>query len=315
VAYIYDTTVDPDAENNSHALILDLVGSNKRVLEVGCATGYVTKVLTERGCDVVGIELDADAAARAESWAERVIVGDLNVGMLWQELDGELFDVVTFGDVLEHLLEPLDTLRAAVRHLKPTGFVVISVPNIAHGDVRIALLLGTFPYRETGLLDRSHVRFFTKTALRAMIDAAGLLLVETRKVVVPLFQTELGVTGDSVDQSIVNVILEDREAETYQFVVKVVPDNGLHAVTSLADRVAELTDQNHDEMIRTALLHQEMDQLKREGETRRAEAEAYRLQLEALLNTKTFRFVAPLRKAYGWLHRGPNQRSLKRKTS
>jgi len=89
--------------------------------------------------------------------AERVIVGDLNVGTLWQELDGEQFDVVTFGDVLEHLLEPLDALRAAVRHLKPSGFVVISVPNIAHGDVRIALLLGTFPYRETGLLDRTHV--------------------------------------------------------------------------------------------------------------------------------------------------------------
>ena len=80
VAFIYEVPVDPDAENNPHSFMLDIVGYNKRVLEVGCANGFVTKVLSERGCTVVGIELDAEAAAVAEKWAEKVVVGDLDAG-------------------------------------------------------------------------------------------------------------------------------------------------------------------------------------------------------------------------------------------
>ena len=63
MAFIYEVPVDPDAENNPHSFILDIVGYNKRVLEVGCANGFVTKVLSERGCTVVGIELDAEAGS------------------------------------------------------------------------------------------------------------------------------------------------------------------------------------------------------------------------------------------------------------
>ena len=68
---------------------------------------------------------------------------------------------MVMGDVLEHLRDPLNSLRHAVRKLKPSGFVVTSLPNIAHGDVRMALMQGKFRYRETGLLDRTHMRFFT----------------------------------------------------------------------------------------------------------------------------------------------------------
>src|SRR5581483_4673632 len=219
LAFIYETTVDP-AGDSSHAATLDIVGYNKRVLEVGCATGYFTKALTDRGCKVVAIEVDPDAAAIAEKWAERVVVGDLDAGTLWRDLDGEQFDAITFGDVLEHLRDPLATIRSAVQLLRASGIVAISVPNIAHGDVRIALLQGEFPYHETGLLDRTHVQFFTKRNLENLVKEAGLVLVETRRVVKPLFQTEIEVERQHVAQSIVNMILEDPEAETYQFVVK-----------------------------------------------------------------------------------------------
>ena len=142
---------------------------------------------------------------------------------------------MTFGDVLEHLRDPLAALRVAVRHLNPSGYVALSVPNIAHGDVRMALLLGAFPYGDTGLLDRTHIRFFTGSSLEELIREAGLVLAETRRVVAPLFGTELGVTHDSVDQSTIDVIRDDPEAETYQFVVKAVLDNGAHDLTALAD--------------------------------------------------------------------------------
>jgi len=320
LAFIYETTVDPEADQNSHAFTLDIVGHNKRVLEVGCATGYFTKALSDRGCQVVGIELDADAAAVAEKWAERVVVGNLDTGDLWSELEGEQFDAITFGDVLEHLRNPLETLRSAVRNLKPSGIVAISVPNIAHGDVRMTLMQGEFPYHETGLLDRTHIKFFTKQSLSEMLREAGLVLVETRRVAKPLFQTELGVERDTVDQSVVNSILEDPEAETYQFVVKAVLDNGTRTLAMLADRVNELSDQVHGEAVRTALIHKqerdfekcryELVSLQRELnqthlalQAARREAAELQQQNTAILNTKTFRVLGPLRRIYSLIPR------------
>jgi 2-polyprenyl-3-methyl-5-hydroxy-6-metoxy-1,4-benzoquinol methylase len=319
LAFIYETTVDPSGES-SHAATLDIVGYNKRVLEVGCATGYFTKALKDRGCQVVGIEMDPDAAAIADKWAERVVVGDLDAGRLWQELEGEQFDAITFGDVLEHLRDPLATIRAAAHTLKSSGTVAISVPNIAHGDVRMALLQGEFPYRETGLLDRTHIQFFTKRNLENLIKEAGLLPVETRRIVKPLFQTELEIERQDVAQTTINSILEDPEAETYQFVVKAVQDNGTRTLATLADRVNELADRAHDEVIRTALLRKEITEQERaqldlqhrldrsnraleraleDLRVARHESELYRQQTEAILNTKTFRLLSPMRRLYG----------------
>jgi 2-polyprenyl-3-methyl-5-hydroxy-6-metoxy-1,4-benzoquinol methylase len=319
LAFIYETTVDPSGES-SHAATLDIVGYNKRVLEVGCATGYFTKALKDRGCQIVGIEMDPDAAAVAEKWAERVIVGNLDAGTLWQELEGEQFDAITFGDVLEHLRDPLATIRAAVHVLKSSGMVAISVPNIAHGDVRMALLQGEFPYHETGLLDRTHIQFFTKRNLENLVKEAGLVPVETRRIVKPLFQTELEIERDDVAQSTINSILQDPEAETYQFVVKAVQDNGTRTLSTLADRVNELADRAHDEVVRTALLRKEITDQERvrqnlqheldrsqralqraldELQAARHECELYRQQAEAILNTKTFRLLSPMRRLYG----------------
>ncbi len=324
MAFIYETTVDPDGDS-SHAATLDIVGYNKRVLEVGCATGYFTKALKDRGCQVVGIEMDPDAAAIAEKWAERVVVGDLDAGTLWEELEGEQFDVITFGDVLEHLRDPLATIRASVKFLKSSGIVAVSVPNIAHGDVRMALLKGEFPYHDTGLLDRTHIQFFTKRNLENLIREAGLVPIETRRIVKPLFQTELEIERQDVAQSTINSILEDPEAETYQFVVKAVQDNGTRTLATLADRVSELADRAHDEVVRTALLRkeiadrekarqglqQELDRSKRalqraldELQVARHECELYRQQAEAILGTKTFRLLSPMRRLYGRVHRG-----------
>jgi 2-polyprenyl-3-methyl-5-hydroxy-6-metoxy-1,4-benzoquinol methylase len=312
LAFIYETTVNPDDPNSSHALTLALVGFNKRVLEVGCATGFFTRALVDRGCQVVGIEVDADAAAVASEWAERIVVGDLDAGTLWSELEGEQFDAITFGDVLEHLRDPLSTLRAAVRYLKPSGLVAISVPNIAHGDVRMALLHGEFPYRETGLLDRTHVRFFTKSSLRELIREAGLVWLETRRTVVPLFQTELAPECAGTDQSTVAAILQDTEAETYQFVIKAVLDDGSQALSALAGRVEELDDTVHDEQVRAGLLQKELEKLSGElqnshQELREArhESGALRQQYDAVLNTKTFRMLAPLRRLYGLVRQRP----------
>ena len=254
MSFIYETAVDPDAENNSHAFALSLIGFNKSVLEVGCSTGYLTKVMSERGCNVVGIEIDPDAALVAEQWAEQVVVGNIDEGEVWNYVKDEAFDVVVLGDVLEHLRDPLGSLRQAVRKIKPTGYVVTSLPNIAHGDVRIALLQGRFRYAPTGLLDRTHMRFFTLETIRDLLREAGLVVVDTKRVVMPLFYSEIGVKRSDVNHKTLDELHADPEVETYQFVMKSVRDNGPQAVNELADRVQELTDRLHNQRMRIALI-------------------------------------------------------------
>jgi 2-polyprenyl-3-methyl-5-hydroxy-6-metoxy-1,4-benzoquinol methylase len=258
--FTYDLTIDPDAENNTHAFALGMIGHNKKVLEVGCATGYFTKVLAERGCKVIGMEIEPEAAKLAEQWAERVVVGNADDPEPWDVVDDESFDVVTFGDVLEHLRDPLIVLRRAVTKLKPAGFIVTSLPNIAHGDVRLSLLRGAFRYSDTGLLDRTHMRFFTLETVRELLAEAGLVVVDTQRVVVPLFHTEFSLSREEYPEAIVEEIRADADSETYQFVMKAVIDNGSQAVSDMAhaleesaDRIYELESQirrlqvNHDE--------------------------------------------------------------------
>ncbi len=217
---IYEVPVDPDAENNCHAFALSFIGYNKSVLEVGCSTGYFTKAMVARGCNVVGLEIDPNAAKEAEQWAERVVVGDIDDEDIWGYVKDESFDVVVLGDVLEHLRDPLASLRHAVRKLKPSGFVVTSLPNIAHGDIRMSLLLGRFQYRDVGLLDRTHIHFFTLDSMRELMKEAGLIVADTKRVVVPLFQSEIGVRRDEIGASTLDQLLTDPEAESYQFVSK-----------------------------------------------------------------------------------------------
>ena len=250
----YHTSINPDEENDAHSCLLRMVGFNKRVLEAGCASGHVSEALSKQGCSVVGIEIDAEVVLPAKQWVERVVIGNFDDGELWKELEGEMFDAVLFGDVLEHLKTPLETLTESLKHLLPTGAIVISVPNIAHADVKVALLKGTFPYADSGLLDRTHVHFFTKESLLELIRAAGLVPVEFNRVTVPVFTTEIGVQESDVDGAALAAILADRESETYQFVIKAVRDDGSRSLENLSQDLIGLSDKLVDEQRRYAQL-------------------------------------------------------------
>lgn len=264
----YHAAINPDEPNNSHSAMLRMVGFNKRVLETGCASGHMSALLKAQGCTVVGMEIESAAFGPAMQWLERAVIGDLEAPATWSELDGTVFDAIVFGDVLEHLKDPLSALRAAAVHMAPAGFVVISVPNIAHADVKVALIKGTFPYSESGLLDRTHLTFFTKDRLVELVREAGLALVEISRITAPAFSTEIGVSRDDVDDATFAAIMSDREAETYQFVVKAVRDDADHARDALTARLVSLSDELLD--------------LTKSNETLRAENQALAAQVGAL---------------------------------
>jgi 2-polyprenyl-3-methyl-5-hydroxy-6-metoxy-1,4-benzoquinol methylase len=262
----YHTDFDVENDNNSHAAMLRMVGFNKRVLEAGCASGHVSEKLSAQGCSVVGIEIDAAVVEPAKQWLERVIVGNFDDPAVWQELEGELFDAILFGDVLEHLKDPLATLRESLRFLAPSGTVVISVPNIAHADVKIALVKGQFPYSDDGLLDRTHISFFTKESLLKLVKDAGLVEVEIFRVTLPVFHTEIGVEQGDVDDQVLAALLKERESETYQFVIKAVRDNGDRSLETLAGDLVELTDKLYDQTRRNQMLEAKLDGLEEKVE-------------------------------------------------
>ncbi|MEO7556221.1 MAG: class I SAM-dependent methyltransferase [Acidimicrobiales bacterium] len=201
------------------------VPDGARVLDLGCATGHTARLLSQQGCTVVGVEIDPIAAASARAWCESVHVVDLDTADLGRQLDGQRFDVITAGDILEHLRDPVTTLANLSPLLAAGGVVIASIPNIAHGSVRIALLSGTFAYRDFGILDKTHLRFFTLDTIKATFAAAGYELVDVDRVSAPL---ELGEPYDAstLPPEIEEAVRRLEEAETYSFVVQARPVAG-----------------------------------------------------------------------------------------
>ncbi len=170
---------------SSHSVILARAGEGRgrRLLDVGAADGFLAEQLTERGYEVTCIEGDQGLAALAAGKCRSVVVADLEGDL--PDLDGP-FDVIVYGDVLEHLKDPLRVFLTLNRLLSPGGTIIVSVPNVAHLWVRLQLLLGRFEYADQGILDRTHLRFFTLGSFRRFLAEAKLTVVELVATPVPL---------------------------------------------------------------------------------------------------------------------------------
>ena len=174
-----------DDPHSSHSVILSRLGEGRgrKALDVGAADGFLAERLTAQGWTVTALERDPELAARARGRCKEVVVADLESA---PPLRHGPFDAIVYGDVLEHLSDPGAVLRALDQTLAPGGTVIVSVPNVAHLWVRLSLLAGRFDYADRGILDRTHLRFFTRRTLRELLRAAGLTVVELAVTPVPL---------------------------------------------------------------------------------------------------------------------------------
>jgi len=216
---VYQAVVDPAERNTSHSLMLELVGNDRLVLDVGCASGYLAEALEKNGCLVSGVEFDADEAAKARPFLQQLVVADLNQVDLAEQFPGSTFDTIVFGDVLEHLLDPARVLSSALKLLDPNGRVVISIPNVVHGAVRLSVLQGHWDYRDTGLLDRTHIKFFTLDTLLAMLAQAGLTVADLRSTVADPLATEIRVDAEALPPEVVEWVRNQPRAKDYQYVL------------------------------------------------------------------------------------------------
>lgn len=163
--------------------ILDLVPRySPRVLEVGCGSGQTLAMLKEKNLcgQTVGIELFAEAADKAQKRVDQIYCLDIESKTLPETIG--TFDLILLLDVLEHLLDPWTVLKKLVAgHLAPEGRVIVSLPNARHFSLVIPLLFGKFDYKERGILDKTHLRFFTRDSATKLLQGAGLLIEKTKR--------------------------------------------------------------------------------------------------------------------------------------
>lgn len=141
------------------------------VLDIGCGTGALGEKLKQKECIVHGVEYSEESAKIANSRIDKVIV--LNIEKEIPRLKSE-YDVIIFADVLEHLRNPEEVLKKYSQFLKENGLVIISLPNIANWSIRTKLLFGKFNYTKTGILDETHLHFYTIKTAKKMVENVGL---------------------------------------------------------------------------------------------------------------------------------------------
>ena len=171
---------------SSHYYARQLVGRGQDVLDVGCGEGFFAAELKKEGNRIVGV--DALPTAGESSALERYISADLNVAQpdLARQAGEHAFDRVLLLDVLEHLVRPARLLAEVRPALREGGLLVVFVPNVANITVRLALLFGRFNYTDRGILDRTHLNFYTRKTARAFLEENGWEIATAKTTIMPL---------------------------------------------------------------------------------------------------------------------------------
>jgi 2-polyprenyl-3-methyl-5-hydroxy-6-metoxy-1,4-benzoquinol methylase len=194
------------SRHSSYQYFLSWIGKQQQVLDIGCGEGFFAKEIVEAGNSVVGIDvLELPQHVRLfDAYAQ----ANLNQGLQEAEpmLAQRRFNRILLQDVLEHVPDPARLLRDCRQFLAPDGLLLISVPNVANITVRLSLLFGRFKYTERGILDRTHLRFFTRRTAREAIQEAGYTIERESATVMPV-ELALNLSADHPLMRLVNAAL------------------------------------------------------------------------------------------------------------
>lgn len=225
VAERYQYEIDLSA-NTAAAQVVRLTGEQKSVLELGPGPGTILRYLARhQQCTVSAVELDQACADALRDVCQTVVQGNLNQSDWLQAFAGQRFDVIIAADVLEHLQNPWQCLRDMRSLLTADGYAVISIPNVGHNSVLASLMTGRFPYQSRGLLDQTHLRFFTRHDFEQVLFECGLLPSHWFAIQKPAAEAELGhhwTTLNPVQQQMLNA---NPYGNDYQYVVRAYASN------------------------------------------------------------------------------------------
>ncbi|MEG2554481.1 MAG: class I SAM-dependent methyltransferase [Odoribacter sp.] len=206
-------------ENLSLGYFLTQIPPHSSVLEFGPGCGHMTKYLKEElKCKVTCIELIPEMAKMAALYAEKMIISNIDEGEWEKEITGT-FDYILFGDVLEHLKKPDLAIEKAIKILSPDGFIISSIPNISHNAIIMSLRHGKFQYTDFGLLDNTHIHFFTREEMNRIFNEKGLHCVEEKSI----FKRPSSIEPQEFyiqNISLIYPLIRRRDGHIFQFVCK-----------------------------------------------------------------------------------------------
>jgi 2-polyprenyl-3-methyl-5-hydroxy-6-metoxy-1,4-benzoquinol methylase len=220
----YDYEIDLN-DDGAPARVVRMVGRKKRVLEIGAGPGSMTRVLRDSfDCRITAVEVDEDVIPALTPFCERVYRANLNDPKWPQALANERkFDVIIIADVLEHLYDPWTALPRIKGLLADNGNIIVSIPHAGHNSVLACLLDEDLAYRDAGLLDRTHIRFFGMKNIQALFDAAGLAITEAEFVIRSPEETEFAAAWNRLLAALRTQLLKNEFGHVYQIVARAVP--------------------------------------------------------------------------------------------
>ena len=302
--------IDLANQSTSFAKIASQIGRNSQVLDIGCSSGYLAEALIlDKAAKVTGIELDPADAKLARQRGLEAVFNDNVEHFNWGKLKAKKFDHIIMADILEHLLDPESVLRKASTVLAPKGTIIASIPNIAHTSIRTELMLGNFVYEPLGILDNTHIKYFTRDTIINLFSGAGLTVTRIESVA---YDLPADLIKEQLEQIGLNAtpkfdeLLDSPEARTYQWVITAALEPSelpikttelpKKLVMSHAKLVNELAILRQQEKDNTRSNPETVGRLTKELETARAELVAIQRSRSWHLATfmrKVFRAIVP----------------------
>ena len=187
------------ATNTSLSKIVDLINQNDTdILDVGCSSGYLDSLIKKKyPANITGIEINKQDATIAKKYVDKIFNIDIENNNLSQI--NQKFDVIILADILEHLKNPDETLHRISLFLKPHGRIIASIPNFLHYSVKIKILTNNWGYENYGLLDKTHLKFFSFNTIKKTFQSSSLFINQVDYVVSDInnhgLQTELLTAG------------------------------------------------------------------------------------------------------------------------
>ena len=219
-SYIYKIKLDSSQVNDARIIASKFISDGANVLDVGCACGdFGLFISEEKKCNIFGMEYDQDSIIEAKKTNvfKKIDQVDLNTFQTSHFPDYyNFFDYITLLDVLEHTINPKESLLKLKPYLKENGFFVISIPNISFGDIKISLLQDNFTYTDTGILDITHLRFFTYKTIASLFSEIGFEIDECKAKVSDIENLSI-----NIPNSVKKYIINNPHSFVYQYVLKV----------------------------------------------------------------------------------------------
>ncbi len=221
----YNIYIPLDDVNNSLKIIYDFVTPNSTILDVGCGTGNLGEILNKnKKCFCYGMEYNPSSLS---------VLNEKNCYIAAHQVDlnyfncndyanyQHKFDYIIFGDILEHLYTPEKVVEAMLNLLKPEGFLLISLPNIAHASIKAALLTNDFSYQDTGVLDRTHIRFYTCKTIAFFLAKNNLIIDDYNYTTFDALGMSMIDPYASFPSEVKQFIFSDEHSFILQYVMKV----------------------------------------------------------------------------------------------